>query len=114
MKTDDSIFITPEVPPFFASPGGRHRAAGILSLTIGGTWAFVGRKVNDGDLDAIKDLSAALVRMSEDEVVGLGEDEVPRIGVWTTSADEAGDCAVLEYSNAGSSRMLLDSQAGSL
>lgn len=66
-----------------ARPGGRRRAAGILSLVIGGTWAFVGRKINGGDFDTIKGLSAALARMSEDEVVGLGADDVPRIGVWT-------------------------------
>ncbi|KAG7007543.1 glutathione S-transferase [Physcia stellaris] len=114
LKTDDSIFIAPEVPPFFASPGGRHRAAGILSLFIGGTWAFVGQKVNGGDSNAIKGLNDALARMSEDDVVGFGEDDGPRLGVWTTSADEAGDCAALECSDTGSSRMLVDSQAGSL
>jgi hypothetical protein len=74
----------------------------------------VGRKFNGGDLYAIEDLSAALARMSEDEVVGLGADDVPRIGVWATGANEVGVCAALECSNAGSSRMLIDSQAGSL
>ena len=74
----------------------------------------MGRKLNGGDLDAIEDLSAALARMSEDQVVRLGADDVPRIGVWTTSAKEVGDCAKLERSNAGLSRMRIDSQAGSL
>ena len=58
----------------------------------------MGRKFNGGDLNAIKDLSAALARMSEDEVVGLGADDVPRIGVWATGANEVGVCAALECS----------------
>ena len=41
----------------------------------------MGHKINGGELDAIQDLSAALARMSEDEIVGLGADDVPRIGV---------------------------------
>lgn len=74
----------------------------------------MGRKFNGGDLDAIEDLSAVFARMSEDEVVGLGADDVPRIGVWATGGKEVGVCAALECSNASSSRMLIDSQAGSL
>lgn len=75
-----------------AGPGGRHGATRVLCLVVGGTRAFVGRKFNGGDFGAIEDLSAALARMSEDKVVGLGADDVPRIGVFTTGANEVGDC----------------------
>ena len=74
----------------------------------------MGRKLNGGDLDTVEDLGAALARMSEDEVVGLRADYVPRIGVWATGAQEIGIYAALENSNAGPSRRLVDSQAGSL
>ena len=74
----------------------------------------MGRKVNGGALDAIKDVNAALTCMSEDEVVGLGADDIPSIGVWATGSDEVGDCVVLECFNAGSLRTLIDSHVGSL
>ena len=72
------------------------------------------REFYGGDLDVVEDLSAAFARVSEDEVVGLGADDIPRIGVWATGTNEVGDCAASACSNAGLSNMLIDSQAGSL
>lgn len=79
----------------FARPGGRHGTARVQRLVVGSAWAIVRHKLNSRDPDTVEDSSAALTCVSEDEVVGLGADDVPRIGVRATGANEIRVCAVL-------------------
>jgi hypothetical protein len=98
---------------FFAGPGGGNGPARVQSLVVGGAGAVMGRELNGRDLNAIEDLCTAFTRMSEDEVVGLRADNVPRIGVRATCANEVGICASLGCADDRMWSMFGDSQAGS-
>lgn len=87
--------------PILAAPGGRSRSSHRqVSLGV--------LKVDTRDLGLLENMSTALAGMSEQNLVGLSADNVPRMAVWAIGSNEVGEgrglrsvqlegCAVLDH-----------------
>lgn len=70
-----------------AGPGCRNRLSGVGNIRVSGLF---GRRLelDTGDLGLIKDLGAALASMTEENLIGLGSDNVPGVASRSTRGNE--------------------------
>jgi hypothetical protein len=73
-------------------PRSRNRLAEVYTIGAHHRSIFAIRRLefNAGNLDTIKSLGTAFSGMFEDQMVGLGADDVPGVSVWPSRNNEIG------------------------
>lgn len=76
-------------------PGCGDGLPGVLSLFSGRALAAVRDEVDPPNFDSVEDFGTALLGVAENQLIGFRADDVPRVAVWSSSANEVGNYSVL-------------------